>query len=201
MQTGTKRIKTNQNGTKANAVTVVHEFSHIFSYIRKPGDPGEQEKCHPRSESDAAGCCRMLPGFHKINPLLLLVEGALRLASFQHLPKFRTQCRTVSVLSHEQRFPLAPRQTQHEWWIEACQSFTHWPCWWQVDHPNCENSHARPLPQWCQSGVNPSPKKVDVAGCGRITHELPMISNDYSKTATGFDKASDIETLILSHTQ
>jgi hypothetical protein len=62
MQTGTKRIKTNQNGTKANAVTVVHEFSHIFSYIRKPGDPGEQEKCHPRSESDAAGCCRMLPG-------------------------------------------------------------------------------------------------------------------------------------------
>jgi hypothetical protein len=42
---------------------------------------------------------------------------------------------------------------------------------------------------------------VDVAGCGRITHELPMISNDYSKTATGFDKASDIETLILSHTQ
>lgn len=65
MQTGTKRIITNQNGTKANAVTVVHEVSHIFymifSYIRKPGDPEEQEKYGKVSSKVRKRCCRMLP--------------------------------------------------------------------------------------------------------------------------------------------
>ena len=47
----------------------------------------------------------MLPGFHKINPLLLLVQGALRLASFQHLQSSRTQrCQIVSV-SQQTRHP------------------------------------------------------------------------------------------------